>query len=40
MKAIVINGSPRKNWNTAQAIDKAAERAESLYPSFQMRASR
>ncbi len=25
MKAIVINGSPRKNWNTAQAIDKAGE---------------
>lgn len=25
MKAIVINGSPRKNWNTAQAIDRAAE---------------
>ncbi|MBQ3686066.1 MAG: flavodoxin family protein [Candidatus Methanomethylophilaceae archaeon] len=25
MKAIVINGSPRKKWNTAQAIDKAAE---------------
>ena len=25
MKAFVINGSPRKNWNTAQAIDKAGE---------------
>lgn len=25
MKAIVINGSPRKKWNTAQAVDKAAE---------------
>lgn len=25
MKAYVINGSPRKSWNTAQAVDKAAE---------------
>ncbi len=25
MKAVIINGSPRKNWNTAQAIDKAGE---------------
>ncbi len=25
MKAFVINGSPRKNWNTAQAIEKAGE---------------
>ena len=25
MKAIAINGSPRKKWNTAQAIDSAAE---------------
>ncbi|MBO4798857.1 MAG: flavodoxin family protein, partial [Candidatus Methanomethylophilaceae archaeon] len=25
MKAFVINGSPRKNWNTAQAVDKAGE---------------
>ena len=25
MKAIVINGSPRKRMNTAQAIDRAAE---------------
>lgn len=25
MKAIVINGSPRKNWNTAKAIDSAAQ---------------
>ena len=25
MKAIVINGSPRKNWNIARAMDKAAE---------------
>ena len=25
MKAFVINGSPRKKWNTTQAIDKAGE---------------
>ena len=25
MKAIVINGSPRKNWNAAKAIDSAAQ---------------
>lgn len=25
MKAIVVNGSPRKNWNTAKALEKAAE---------------
>lgn len=25
MKAIIINGSPRKNWNTDKALDKAAE---------------
>ena len=25
MKAIIVNGSPRKNWNTDQALQKAAE---------------
>lgn len=25
MRAFVINGSPRKKWNTAQAIDRAGE---------------
>jgi multimeric flavodoxin WrbA len=25
MKAVVINGSPRKNWSTSQAIDKAGK---------------
>ncbi len=25
MKAVIVNGSPRKNWNTDQALQKAAE---------------
>ncbi len=28
MKAIIVNGSPRKNWNTDQALQKAAEGAK------------
>ena len=27
MKTIIINGSPRKNWNTDKALQKAAEGA-------------
>ena len=27
MKVIIINGSPRKNWNTDKALQKAAEGA-------------
>lgn len=29
MKVIVLNGSPRKNWNTAQLLKEAAKGAES-----------
>ena len=29
MKAIIINGSPRKNWNTDKALQKAAEGLQS-----------
>ena len=30
MKALFINGSPRKKWNTDQMIDQAIKGAESL----------
>ena len=30
MKALFVNGSPRKKWNTDQALDKAMEGAASL----------
>jgi|GEM_PF-2182493 len=30
MKAFVINGSPRKKWNTTQAIDKAGEALKDM----------
>ena len=30
MKAMFFNGSPRKNWNTAKALDAAAEGAKSV----------
>ena len=30
MKAVFINGSPRKNWNTHQMLEKAAEGARSV----------
>jgi multimeric flavodoxin WrbA len=30
MKAIAINGSPRKNWNTATLLQKALEGAQSM----------
>lgn len=30
MKTIVLNGSPRKNWNTAQALRSAQKGAESV----------
>lgn len=29
MKTIVLNGSPRKNWNTASLLKEAAKGAES-----------
>ena len=29
MKTILINGSPRKNWNTAQLLKSAQKGAES-----------
>lgn len=30
MKAIMINGSPRRNWNTDKALQKAAEGVKSV----------
>jgi len=30
MKAVLVNGSPRKNWNTHQMLEKAAEGARSV----------
>ena len=30
MKTIILNGSPRKNWNTAQALQSARKGAESV----------
>ncbi len=30
MKAIVLNGSPRKNWNTAMMLKEAQKGAESV----------
>ena len=30
MKTIIINGSPRKNWNTAQVLKEAQKGAESI----------
>lgn len=30
MKVILINGSPRKNWNTAKIKKKVAEGAETV----------
>ena len=30
MKAIIINGSPRKNWNTDKALQRAAQGIESM----------
>ena len=30
MKTIILNGSPRKNWNTAQVLKSAQEGAESV----------
>lgn len=30
MKTIILNGSPRKNWNTAQALQSAQKGAESV----------
>ena len=33
MKRIyAINGSPRKNWNTAELLDQALEGAKAVYP--------
>ena len=29
MKTIILNGSPRKNWNTAQLLKEAQRGAES-----------
>ena len=29
MKAIIVNGSPRKNWNTDKALQSAAKGAET-----------
>ena len=29
MKVVVLNASPRKNWNTAQLLKEAAKGAES-----------
>lgn len=31
-KIYAINGSPRKNWNTATLLDKALEGAEAVSP--------
>ena len=36
MKAIAINGSPRKNWNTATLLKKALEGAESAGAETEM----
>ena len=30
MKTIILNGSPRKNWNTAQMLKEAQRGAESV----------
>jgi hypothetical protein len=30
MKTIILNGSPRKNWNTAQVLKSAQKGAESV----------
>ena len=30
MKTIILNGSPRKDWNTAQALQSARKGAESV----------
>ena len=30
MKVLIINGSPRKKWNTGKALQKAAEGAQSV----------
>ena len=30
MKAIILNGSPRKNWNTAMMLKSAQQGAESV----------
>ena len=30
MKTIILNGSPRKNWNTAQALQSVQKGAESV----------
>ncbi|EGW37014.1 NADPH-dependent FMN reductase [Desulfosporosinus sp. OT] len=30
MKVIAVNGSPRKNWNTATLLQKALEGAKSV----------
>ena len=30
MKTIILNGSPRKNWNTAQMLKEAQKGAESV----------
>jgi len=30
MKTIIVNGSPRKNWNTAQLLKEAHKGAESV----------
>jgi multimeric flavodoxin WrbA len=31
MKTIIINASPRKNWNTAQLLKSAQKGAEEAY---------
>ena len=36
MKAIAINGSPRKNWNTVTLLKKALEGAESVGAETEM----
>ena len=30
MKTIILNGSPRKNWNTAMMLKEAGKGAESV----------
>lgn len=36
MKVIAINGSPRKNWNTATLLEKALDGAKSVGADVEM----
>lgn len=34
MKIVIVNGSPRKNWNTAKILQKVSEGTERFENTF------